>query len=190
LDDSSASDRSDATLSDLPEPEATPAFLGSQATTTRRRALQSVLYGLVGALALMLAAQAAHHFRDLIAARWPAARPALLAWCATVRCVVAPPQRIDEVSVESTALTRSSTADAFNLSVALRNRGELTLAVPSVDLSLTDPTGQLVARRVLTPRDFRMTSATMPPLAETNLRATLTAGESRVTGYTVEVFYP
>ncbi|HEY8708144.1 MAG TPA: DUF3426 domain-containing protein, partial [Burkholderiaceae bacterium] len=141
---------------------------------------------LVGALAL----QAGHHFRDLIAARWPEAEPALAAWCATLSCAIDAPRRIDDVSVESSALTRASAPDIFRLSVALRNRGPTTVALPSVDLTLTDPNGQLVARRVLTPPDFRVAPALIQPGADANLQLLLTAGDTHVTGYTVEIFYP
>jgi predicted Zn finger-like uncharacterized protein len=181
---------SEGVSSDHASAESAPTFMGSEVSRTRRRAQRAVLCTLAGVLTLGLAAQAAHHFRDLMAASWPVARPALMAWCQALRCELGPPRRIDEVSVESTALTRSSTADGFNLSVALRNRSETALAVPSVDLSLTDPSGQLVARRVLMPSDFRADPAMIPPRAEKTLQAMLTTGGARVTGYTVEVFYP
>ena len=142
------------------------------------------------ALLLTLALQAVHHFRDLIAARWPAAKPALTAWCAALSCTIDAPRRIDDVSVESSALTQAPAPNVFRLSLALRNRGPLTLALPAVDLTLTDPNGQLVARRILMPRDFRVASALLPPGTDTSLQLLLTAGDAPVTGYTVEIFYP
>ena len=147
---------------------------------------------LVAAAVVLLAAfalQWGHQFRDLIAARWPTAKPVVLAWCGLMACSVEAPRRIEDVSVESSALTRA-TADAFRLSVALRNRGTMTVTLPSVDLSLTDTTGRLVARKVLAPRDFRVASALMPPGSDSALQLVLTAGTARVTGYTVEIFYP
>ena len=151
------------------------------------RALQAAA---VVALLALLGVQAAHHQRDSVAARWPAVAPVLSAWCAALSCTIEAPRRIDDVAVESTALTRSSVADAFQLSVVLRNRGAMTVAQPSIDLSLTDPNGQLIARRVLAPRDFRVASALIRPGAESALQLLLTAGGARITGYTVEVFYP
>ncbi len=117
----------------------------------------------LGAAALLLAAmlvlQAGNHFRDLVAARWPAARPALLQWCALAQCQIEAPRRIGAISVESTALTRTAGLDALRLAVTLRNRSTLALAVPSVDLSLTDASGTLIARRALSPHDFHATAA-------------------------------
>ena len=117
------------------------------------------------------------------------ARPALAAWCQAVDCVLEAPRRIDDVLVESSALTRAIGLDAFVLSVTLKSRSSLALALPSVDLSLTDGNGRLVARRALAPRDFGAPNVIQPG-AETALQLMLNAGGARVAGYTVEIFYP
>jgi len=141
-------------------------------------------------LLVSLGLQVGHHFRDVVAARWPEAKPALRAWCEVWACSIRAPHRIDDIAVESSALTRSTEPNAFKFIVTLRNRGVLAFAVPSVDLSLTDPSGQLVTRRVLSPGDFRIVQPSIQPGAELPLQLLLTAGDTRVSGYTVEVFYP
>ena len=156
--------------------------------TPRMLALQGAVLAL---LLLVLGAQAANHFHDQIAARWPSTAPALAAWCAATDCRIEPPRRIDDLLVESTALTRAGPADAFKLSVVLRNRGTVPVMLPSVDLSLTDATGQQIARRMLAPRDFRVASGPLKAGAESPLQLVLVAsGAGRVSGYTVELFYP
>lgn len=139
--------------------------------------------------ALLLAAQAAIHHRDILAARMPSLRPLLAAWCGAADCRIEAPRRIDEVLVENTALTRAAAQDAFVLSVTLRSRSDLTLALPSIDLTLTDGNGRLVARRALAPRDFGAADV-IAPHAETPLQVMLGAGTAAVVGYTVEIFYP
>jgi hypothetical protein len=74
--------------------------------------------------------------------------------------------------------------------VTLRNRGSTALALPSIDLGLTDAAGQLVARRMLAPGEWRVAAPTIQAGAELPLQLLLTAGSARVTGYTVEIFYP
>ncbi len=138
---------------------------------------------------LLLMVQAGHHFRDTVAARWPPSRPALAAWCKLADCVLEAPRRIDEVLVDSTALTRAIGLDAFILSVTLKSRSALPLSTPSIDLSLTDGNGRLIARRALGPRDFGAASV-IPPGAEAPLQLMLNAGGARIAGYTVEIFYP
>lgn len=161
----------------------------------RRERWQSPLVriGLSIAAALLVGGvllQAAHHFRDEIAARWPDTKPALLGWCDIAGCTVRPPRHIESIAVESTALTRGDGADTFRLAVTLRNRAGMALAIPAVDLSLTDPAGLLVARRMLTPSDFRVPGPTIGAGAELPLQLVLSTGSARVTGYTVEIFYP
>jgi hypothetical protein len=150
--------------------------------------------GLALAAVLMLAllgAQAAHHFRDLLAARYPQTQPAFVSACLWLNCSVGLPRRIEDLAVENTALTHTIPgSEAFKLSVSLRNRGSMTVALPSVDLSLTDAAGQLVARRALSPSDFKAASPGLNAGADTTLSLMLSAAEKRVTGYTVEVFYP
>ncbi len=140
-------------------------------------------------LLLMLAGQVAHQFRDVIAARWPETKPTLVAWCGIAGCSLQAPRHIDEIAVENASFTRAG-PDAFRLAVTLRSRSAMALTLPSVDLSLTDVSGQLVARRAITPQDFRAASPLLPPGGEAALQVLLSTGNPRVTGYTVEIFYP
>ncbi len=148
------------------------------------------LLGAASALAvLVLALQVVHHGRDTLAAQHPSLQAPLLAWCSLVGCALRPPRRIDEVVVDSTALTRASGQDAFVLAVNLKSRSALTLAMPSVDLTLTDGQGRLVARRALSPQDLHAPDV-LSPGADAALQVTLSAGTPSVVGYTVEIFYP
>ncbi len=137
-----------------------------------------------------LVLQTTHHFRDQVAARLPTLRPMLAAWCDLASCRLEAPRRIEDISVESTALARVGTSDAFRLSVALRNRGQTVLALPSVELSLTDGSGLTIARKALGPRDFQVASNVLPAGGETSLQLLVSASTLRVSGYTVEIFYP
>ena len=175
------------------DPSATPEFVRRADSEARWRG--SPARGLLAAVCLVLAVvllvQLAHQFRDRLAAQWPSLRPPLLAWCELVACTIDAPRRIEEVSVESTALTRApASADAFVLSVVLRNRSNLPLSMPWIDLALTDANGLLVARRALAPKDFNLGARPLAPASELPLQLTLSAGAGRVAGYTVEVFYP
>jgi len=137
----------------------------------------------------VLALQVVHHDRDAIAARSPSLRAALLSWCRIAGCRIEAPRRIEDVVVESTALTRAPAPDTFVLSVTLRSRSAVPVSTPSIDLALTDATGRLVARRVLAPRDLDAAEV-LQPNAEAGLQVLLTAGPAGVVGYTVEIFYP
>lgn len=141
---------------------------------------------LLGATLLLQLAMAG---RDWLAAHITGTRPFLSAVCDLAGCRIEPLKRIAQLSVDSSGLTRLDSLAAYRLSVVLRNRAETAVAVPALDLSLTDGSGQLVARRVL-----RATELGLPPVIEAGqelpLQALLATGERRVSGYTVELFYP
>ena len=170
-----------------------PAFIRHAERQARWRSpLARILLSFAGlVLFIGLALQLGHHFRDHVAAQWPQFRPALTGWCDVAHCKIEAPRRIEDVTVESSALTGGAPGtDTYKLAVTLRNRGTLPVMMPSVDLTLTDTTGQLVARRALNPGDFRASSTVLAPGAEAPLQLLFTAGNPRVSGYTIEVFYP
>ena len=155
----------------------------------RSTGMRSAL-GAASAIAVaVLVLQIANHGRDTLAAQYPSLRAPLAAWCRLAGCTLQAPRRIDEVVVDSTALTRAAGQDAFVLAVNLKSRSAIALAVPSVDLTLTDGQGRLVARRALSPQDFHA-SDVLAPGAEHAMQVTLNAGTPSVVGYTVEIFYP
>lgn len=151
---------------------------------------RSLLVATIAALTLTLVVQIGHHHRDRLAAQWSPARTVLGTWCDFIACTIGAPRRIDDVVVESTSLTRAPVPEAFRLAVVLRNRATLPLAVPWIDLSLTDAGGQLVARRALSPQDFHVTPTALAAGSELALQTLMSVSSGRVTGYTVEIFYP
>lgn len=190
-DDDNASPASVALESERREMPA-PEFVRRAQRTARwqRPRIRLALGAAASLLLVVLAFQTVHHFRDLIAARWPQTRVALAAWCSVADCTLGAPRRIGAISVESTSLAQTALPQAFRLSVSLRNRGSLALALPWVELSLTDTSGRLVARRALSGADFRAASTVLQPGAEQALQLLLSAGSAPVSGYTVEIFYP
>lgn len=144
------------------------------------------------ALLALLAAQAALHYRNLVVTLFPDTRPALQALCDLTGCRIEPLRRIDDIVIESSALNALPGGDAVRLSVVLRNRGVFPLALPAIELTLTDGAGQMIARRILTPADFGSTgaAAVLPAASEAPLQLVLTTSGRRASGYTVEPFYP
>jgi predicted Zn finger-like uncharacterized protein len=143
------------------------------------------------ALPLLLAAQVVFVHRDLIAARWPASADALRAVCVPLGCTVEAPRVLDAMTVESSGLSRIDGTALYRLQLAVRNRAAWPVAMPAFDLTLTDTRGEIVSRRVLRAADFAGPApAEIAANAEWSAQATLDVGERRVTGYTVDLFYP
>lgn len=152
-----------------------------------RAALLLLSLGLIAGLV----GQAGYHFRDLWAAQWPATRPLLAQGCEWLQCTLDPPRRIADVVIDSTTLTPAPGGTGYRLTVVLRNRGALSLAMPWIDLRLTDSAEQLVAQRALSPADFRVSPPVLAPGSESNLQVLLASSDPRrITGYTVDIFYP
>jgi len=174
-------------------PEPTPAFLREAHSRARwqRPGLRAALSVAATLLGVLLAGQAVFSQRDAIAARWPPAAPALALLCAALDCRIEPLRHIEGLAVESSGLTQLDNASLYRLQVSLRNRDALPLLTPALDVTLTDSRGEVVSRKVLTDRDFGV-----PPLAlvaagaELTLQTVLDAGERRITGYSIEIFYP
>lgn len=181
-------------------PLSPPSFVRHAAKGRARLSpLQRDLWASAGVLlALLLALQALFHFRDALAAADPQAEIYLKRLCQTLSCEIRPLQRIDALSVEASSLTRlSGNAKRYQLAVSLRNRSDSTLALPSFDLSLTDSSGNLLARRVLSPADFAASgpatdkaAGTIAARSQLSLQAILQTGDTGLVGYSVEVFYP
>lgn len=144
-----------------------------------------LLLGLAG-----IAAQVVYVYRDLMAARYPALRPTLEQACVWLDCKVGAARSIEGLTVESSGLVRVEKSSIYRLSAALRNGAGIELALPALELTLTDGQGRLIARRVLNMGELGVTQGTLAPGREVALQATLQAATAPVAGYTVELFYP
>ncbi len=189
LDDPQQEDR----LGAEPAAVATPAFLRQADTAARwqRPGVRLFLAVSAALLSLLLAAQWALDQRDALATRWPASAPLLMAACEALGCRIEPLRRLDGLAVESSGLTQLDAASQYRLQVELRNRDAWPLLTPALDVTLTDNRGELVARRVLRQSEFG--SAVPPTLAagaQVTLQAVFDAGDRRISGYSVEIFYP
>lgn len=175
-----------------PPPEALPDFMlrAQRADRWRSPARRAMLALTAVALLVVFAGQVALHYRDLLAASWPPARPALVSACAWIGCRIEAPRRIDSLSVESSALLRIEGTALHRLQVVVRNRAATAARMPAVDLTLTDTLGQPVARRVFEAAELGVAAGSLAPQAEATMTATLDLADVPVTGYAVELFYP
>jgi predicted Zn finger-like uncharacterized protein len=148
----------------------------------------AALLGVLG-----IAAQIVYEYRDLAAARFPQLRPALEQACALLGCRVEAARAIDALAVESSGLVRVEKSSLYKLSVALRNRAGIEVALPALELAVTDTGGRLIARKVLLATDLGASQPALGAGRELVLQATLQAAlpdTEPVAGYTIELFYP
>ena len=190
------------------EPDDRPAFVqqADRAARWQRPRVRRALGGAAVAAALALVLQMSYQYRELIAAGWPSTRPALQQGCAVLGCRLTAAHAIDSLAVESSGLLRVEKTNTYSLSVSLRNRAGYEVALPALELSLTDSRGRLIARRVLNTRELGSAQNTVTAGGDVALQATLLmaaaaaperevpaepqAEPQQVAGYTIELFYP
>ncbi len=159
--------------------------------TGRTRRL--VLGAACALLLVLLAVQAMSTFRNVLAARYPAAKPALAATCAVFGCKVELPAQIDTLSVETGEL-QSLGANAFSYSTLLRNPGTLAQAWPHIELALTDANDKPLVRRVFTPAQYLPPGVAVAkgigPRTEQPVKLYFELNQVKASGYHIAIFYP
>ncbi len=178
---------------DIYRPLGRPSFLRRAEADARwsHPATRTTLSLLLAILVVLLAAQAAVLWRDDLALRWPATRPMLEAACASLRCRVEAPRRIQALAVEASNLRSQPDEAVYRLEVTIRNRGDIEVLAPALELTLTDAAGQLYARKVLTPGELGLPSSrAIASGEELVVQAEVLTGSPAVAGYTIALFYP
>ena len=139
------------------EPSFEPAFLRQARRRERWQQpwARAVLGALAGLLLVGAAAQAAWVWRDGLAARWPALRPALSRLCALGGCTLMPPRRPQDLVIDGSSMAPGA-GSTLRLSVSLRNRGDTPVAYPWLQLSLGggDGSGRVLVRKAIAPGDY------------------------------------
>lgn len=176
------------------EPEAVPGFVRQ----ARRRAFwqsPGVRIGLsllVLLLGVLLAAQWALYERDRIAAWRPDLKPLLEQVCAPLGCRVGPVRNIDAIVIDSSALVRRL-GNFHSFDLVLKNTSDTPLALPALELSLTDTRDTVISRRVFLPEEWPDAPDVLPAQGSlaVSFSLSLAVGDSTpMAGYRALVFYP
>ncbi len=148
---------------------------------------------LSAALLLGLAAQLVLHERDRIAALHPGLKPWLLAFCAPLKCSLSALKEKNSIVIDGASFTRIA-GDAYRLGFTLRNTSSIALAVPAVELTLTDSTDQALLRRVFSPTELDLKSGTLAAGADSSVSLPMAVNQAStsqpIVGYRLYIFYP
>ncbi len=149
--------------------------------------------GFVGVLlGLLLAGQWALHERDRLAASHPELAPLLARLCDPLGCDIGPVKQIDAVVIDSSNLVRRL-GNFYSFDLVLKNTAAMAVAVPALELTLTDSSDRVIARRVFLQQELPGTPELVP--AQGNLALSLRlsindVGAVPMAGYRALVFYP
>ena len=176
----------------------------------RRPAMRWSLGGAALLLLIGLLLQAALFHRDALAVRQPGLHGGLQALCGYLGCEIGPLRQIESIVIDSSSFNKIA-PDTYRLKVVIKNTGKLALAMPSLELTLTDSQDQAVLRRVLAPGELGASVATLAagsefsgllviavsnpaaaPPAAAGAPAALPRPSAplRIAGYRVLAFYP
>jgi predicted Zn finger-like uncharacterized protein len=142
-------------------------------------------------LLLALAIQGILIFRNVLAARFPAAKPAVAALCAALGCRVELPTQIENLAIEQGELVTLG-GNTYSLTTLLHNQGGLTQTWPHIELTLTDANDKPLLRRVFTPREYlpQGVASGFAPRAEQQVKLYFQLGQLKPSGYRIAIFYP
>lgn len=206
--DASGQSRTEPVLdADVPAPTEAPAWMAERASAPgvsfmreqksasfwHRPLVRASLMLVCMVLVAGLAVQVIVHERDRIAALAPKSRPVLRALCSVMRCAVSPLRQIESIVIDSSSFNKIR-GDAYRLNFTLKNTAPTGLALPAIELSLTDAQDQPVMRRVFLPSEFGATSDVLHAGSESSgslaLSVKANGNAERIAGYRLLAFYP
>jgi predicted Zn finger-like uncharacterized protein len=172
--------------------------------------LRVACLGLVGLLFLQIGFSQRNH---LVAAN-PALKPSFESFCQTLGCKIEAFKNIDAFKIDSSSFQKApmpsttvvansdaaaaAQADAYTLKISLKNNIDLPLAMPSIELTLTDASDKPVLRRVLSTQNFGsdrgLKGDTLAANGDWSGEMTVAVTANRalppISGYRVLLFYP
>lgn len=159
----------------------------------RKPLMRATLVLLCLTLLLGLTGQIVVHERDRILALKPGLKPWLLAICGPLNCTVSPLKRIESIVIDSSSFAKTR-GDIYRLNFTLKNTAATALAVPAIELTLTDSLDQPVVRRIFLAPELGAQSDTLAAGVEwpASLAVAVKAGgmADRIAGYRLLAFYP
>lgn len=146
-------------------------------------------------LLILLLAQATYFLRVELAAHLPGIKSTLTSYCKLLNCNIPLPQKIDQLSIESSDLeSNPKQASVIALNAILRNRAPYAQTYPHLELTLTNSMDEVLARRIFPPAEYLKPNEDekqgLMPNHEVGIKLHLDTADLRPTGYRLFLFYP
>ena len=187
------------------EPEAPPAeevepeaasFLPTP-DSAREERLRRALTIACGPLALLAAIQFGLTLRNDALEAWPSLRPSLARACAVFGCSVGWPMHAELLTIVGSELAAIPGTDVIELDAAVRSRANFIMALPAIEVTLTDTQNRTIARKVFLPADYLASSGEpssridegLAPGSDLSLRLVFEARGLAAAGFVLYPFY-
>jgi predicted Zn finger-like uncharacterized protein len=172
-----------------------PEFLRANHPGSRFARLRAVA---VIALALSLPAGIIYAQRTTLLAVFPSLREQATRACAALGCDLPWPRRPDQIAIVGTEMQTLPGTDVIEFSAVLRNRADFAIAMPALEITLSDSFNHPLVRRVFLPGELSVTSSEPPVAAgasiaagaDVPLRLAVEAPGIAALNYVVYPFYP
>ena len=172
----------------FPPLRGTPGLLRSPAILKIAERVIAVL------LAITLLLQLAWWQRETVMVYFPHAQSLYASACETLGCIITPPRDIDGLQIENSGLRQVDGSHKLELRLSLRNRYDVALAYPAIELTLLDDKNNVAIRRVLWPQDYARPHTIfangLAPRSTQPVIVRLDTGDVVAANYRVQVFYP
>ncbi|WP_042270387.1 zinc-ribbon and DUF3426 domain-containing protein [Paraburkholderia heleia] len=175
-------------------------FAVTREAPARPRGSRGLVWRILGTLVAvlllaLLVVQLAWWQRETVMVYWPDSQSLYLQACEQLGCRVLPPRDIDGLLVEPSDLRQvDNEPHHLELKVPLRNRFNVALAYPAIELSLLDRQNNIVVRRVLWPQDYvtpgTSIEAGLPARTTQTMIVRLDTGDVVASNFRIEIFYP
>jgi predicted Zn finger-like uncharacterized protein len=167
-DEHARADAAQGSEDDEDDAAAEPEFLQGQ---QQSRGFSIVFGGGSLLLFAIMLAQLAVIFRIELSTQFPALRPTLVQLCKPFNCNVGWPTRAELLAVVGTELQAVPGTDILELTAVIRNRAAFGVALPAIEVTLTDTNNRDVARKVFAPVDYLASSGQSSSRIEEGLAA-------------------
>ena len=174
---------------------ASPSFMSDarRQATWHRPAVRAGLWLASLALTLALLAQVVMQQGDQLAVREPRLKPLLNQACEVLQCTIQAVKDKDALVIDGSAFNKLR-GDHYRLALTVRNTAMIEIAMPAIELTLTDARDQPLVQRVLLARELTSAPASLAAGGEwsghLSLQVRAASGDNRVAGYRLLAFYP
>jgi predicted Zn finger-like uncharacterized protein len=173
-----------------------PSFLPT-ADQLREHRLRRALAIACVPLSLLAALQIGLALRDDALQAWPSLRPLLASVCSLYGCSVGWPARAELLTIIGSELAAIPGTDVIELNAAVRSRANFIMALPAIEVTLTNTQNQTIARKVFVPADYLASSGEpssridegLAPGSDLSVRLVFEARGLNASGFVLYPFY-